>query len=365
MNAQHIKHSPLRRFHRLLIVALVPMIHGCGSPSQPSPPERSRTSVVREQSGAARVEGVGPIVGFAKGRDCTFLHCLELVLESVGRRLGYDELMGISGLAFRTQFRVDQWDVGNADPLVGDSRLEVLSAAIGWKCELRIVRRDELAETDSLYRAIRQSIDAGVPVPAANVIPPEDWGIITGYRRDQNLLCRSYNGQAQVEDQPATGWPTAVVILSDRQPVPDLRKTHQESIRRAVELFEKRASGSYAQGRKAFDEWCQSLRTASERRYVHANFWTYICLIDARGAAVRYLKSIAPEFGSKQIHIQTAADLYDMEVRLLIRGLEFVPPEHKYPDSLPPREMRNRQIEALQEARDLESRAIDSLKKAL
>src|SRR5262249_39555425 len=110
---------------------------------------------------------------------------------------------------------------------------------------------------------------------------------------------------------------------------------------------------------------CMSLRTANERRYIHANFWAYICLIDVRAAAVRYLKAIAPEFGSKQIHIQAAADLYDMEVRLLMRGLEFVPPEHKFPDSLPPPDLRKHEIEALQEARDLEARAVDSLKKAL
>ncbi len=337
---------------------------GCPSPDLPPPVERSRLSIVSEQPGSVRVEGVGPIRGFAKGRDCTFMHCLELILEATGRKIGYDELMGISGMAFRTQFRVDKWDVGNPDPLVGDNCLDVLFPAIGWQYEVRIVRRDELAEADSLFRAIRQSIDHSVPVLAANVIPPEDWGIITGYRRDRLWLCRAYNPPAQQVDQPAAGWPTAVVLLTSKLPLPPRRPIHAASIRRAVDLFDKRAVGPYAEGRKSFDEWCQSLRTARDRSYLHPNFWTYVGLIDARGAAVRYLRGIAKEFGSREIHLTTAANSYDEEVRLLLGAMEYVPPEHQYSDSIPPIDVRNHQIEVLQKARALEEKAIESLKKA-
>jgi len=337
---------------------------GCPRPDTPPPVERSRLSIVSERPGAIRVEGIGPIRGFAKGRDCTFMHCLELILEATGRKLGYDELMGVSGMAFRTQFRVDKWDVGNPDPLVGDSCLETLFPAIGWQYEVRIVSRDELAEVDALNRAIRQSIDKGVPVLAANVIPPEDWGIITGYRRDRVWLCRSYNAQAQQVDQPAAGWPTAVVLLTAKLPLPPQTQIHNASIRRAVDTFDRRATGPYSLGRKAFEEWCQSLRTARDRGYLHPNFWTHIGLIDARGAAVRYLRSIAKEFGAKAIHLTTAADAYDEEVRLLLGGLEQVPPEHQYPNAIPPIDVRNRQIDILQKARGLEEKAIEELKKA-
>lgn len=357
--------TPTLRRCILITVSAAGLTAGCASPDAPTPVERSRLSIVSEKPGSVRVEGVGPIRGFAKGRDCTFMHCLELILEATGRRIGYDELMGVSGMAFRTQFRVDKWDVGNPDPLVGDNCLDVLFPAIGWKYEVRIVRRDELAEVDALHRAIRQSVDQGVPVLAANVIPPEDWGMITGYRRDRLWLCRSYNAQAQQVDQPATGWPTAVVVLTAKLSLPPRVPIHVASIRRAVENFEKRATVPYAEGRKAFDEWCQSLRTARDRGYLHPNFWTYIGLIDARGAAVRYLRSIAREFGSKEIHLKSAADAYDEEVRLLLGAMEYVPPEHQYPDTIPPIEVRNRQIDILQKARGLEDKAVESLKKAM
>lgn len=338
---------------------------GCGPPAAPSVRERPLISIVREAPGQARIEGVGTIRGFAQGRDHTFIHCLELVLAGAGRDVAYDELMGLSGLAFRLQFRVDRWDVGNPDPFVGESCAGPLFAAIGWDYEVRAVRRDELAEANALREAIRQSLDDGVPVLAANLIPPEDWGIITGYRPDRTWLCRAYHGGAEAEDRPATGWPTAVVMLTNRrQPMPP-RAARDTSLRRAVELFDLQRSGSHAVGEKAFDNWCISLSTVHDHRYVHANFWTYVSLIDARAAAVRYLRGIAPGFGPKAMHLSAAAEWYDKEVRLLLQGLAHVPSERRFPNTMPPVEMRNRQIEILREAQKMERAAIEALRKAI
>ncbi len=173
-----------RGFARIATLCVAPMIAlgGCPAPEAQSVRERSRASLVRDDSGEVRIDGVGSIAGFARGRDCTFIHCLELVLGALGRQMTYDELMAASGMAFRTQFCTEQWDVGNSDPLVGDNRLDDVFSGIGWQYEVRIVRRDELAEADALNRAVRRSIDNGIPVLAANVMPPEDWGIIVRTR---------------------------------------------------------------------------------------------------------------------------------------------------------------------------------------
>ncbi len=340
---------------------------GCASPEGISPRERSRLSVIRdERPGTVRIDGIGLIRGFARGRDNTFMHCLELVLDAAGRKIEYDELMGISGMAFRLQFRVDRWDVGNPDPLVGEDCLPALFSGIGWKYEVWIVRRDEFSEADALRRAIERSISNDrLPVLAANIMPPEDWGIITGYRRDKTWLCRAYNPGATRRDCPAKGWPTAVVILNQKLNRPSLKLVHKASIRRAIDLFDKRSTRSHALGPKAFDEWCQSLRGARNAKYVHANFWTYINLIDSRAAAVRYLRSIAKEFGSRATHINAAADEYDKEVRLLLDGLTDVATVQQYPASLPPASMRDRQIGTLRRAKALEQKAIISLRKAI
>lgn len=349
----------------LCMALSVMCLPGCAEPPRPVPRERSRLKKVHEGQGTLRIEGIGPIRGFARGRDTTFMHCLELVLDGMGRKIGYDELMGISGMAFRVQFRVDRWDVGNSDPLVGESCLEPLFSAIGIDYEVRVVRRDEHSAAAELKRKIANSLDRKMPVLAANIIRPEDWGIITGYRPGNKWLCRSYHGHAQSSDRDATDWPTAVVFLNRRLPRPPRRQAHVKSLRRAVDLYEQRRSGSYALGAKAFDFWCQNLRGINDRNYIHANIWTYIGLMDARGAAVRYLKEIAGEFGTRSRYLIQAAAYYDREVRLLREGYHDIPYEKSFPKSLPPPELRERQIKLLKKAKALEAKAIAEIKKAI
>lgn len=352
----------------LLALFVATIAPGCGGPKpQPNEPktERERISRISEQAGSVRLSGLGAIQGFARGRDCTFIHCLELVLEALGRPTGYDELMGFSGMAFRTQFRPDRWDVGNPDPIVGESCLDPVFASVGMNYDLRVVRRDELSEAAALRGEIAQSIDHSVPVLAANIIRPEDWGIIVGYRADQQWLCRSYNGGAQNRDRLANGWPTAVVLVGKRLSPPGRREILTASLQRAVELFQRRQAGRYILGSRAFDSWCQELRRVDDRTYLHPNCWTYVCLIDARAAAARYLRAIAPEFGAQSSHLIAAAELYEQEVQILKDSYKYVPAERDFPNSVPPPEMRERQIDALLRARGLEQQAVDEMQKAL
>lgn len=340
----------------------------CASPS-PKPvelqPERTRITRISEQPGSVRLDGLSPLAGFAHGKDCTFIHCLEIVTEGLGRPFGYDELMGVSGMAFRLQFRADRWDVGNSDPLVGESNLDLLFGAVGWEYEVRVVRRDQMSEAAALRGQIAQSLDRSVPVLAANIIRPEDWGIVVGYRADQQWLCRSYNEGALSTDTIANGWPTAVVLLNRRIPPAARQNVLKASIRQAIDLFQRRQSGRYALGSQAFDAWSRSLRSASDRSYIHPNAWTYVCLMDARASAARYLRSVSREFGAQGKHLEAAAIIYEEELRVLREGYRYVPSESSFPDSMPPQEMRDRQIDTLQRAKSHEEQAIAELERAL
>lgn len=343
------------------------LLSGCTKPQKPLPPPRQETmnvSLVRESPANAHIAGLGALKGFANGRDCTFMHCLEIVLDGLGRKFSYDDLMGVSGLAFRFQIRQDTFDTSNADPMTGVSVLDPLFNAVGWDYDLRVVPRDNLIGADALVQAIHDSVDRGVPVLAANVIPPEDWGIIVGYRQQSQWLCRSYNGGAESSDQVATGWPTAVVLLTNRRTRQASMQMHVDAIRRAVEMWEQSGTGNYAVGRRAFDAWIELVRAPRDNRYVHANFWTYISLIDARAAAVRYLQANASQFGPKDRYLQMAAEWYDQEVKLLIQNLRYVPSGKTNTVTIPPAETRNQQIEAIRSAKALEEKAIDSLKRA-
>jgi hypothetical protein len=63
--------------------------------------------------------------------------------------------------------------------------------------------------------------------------------------------------------------------------------------------------------------------------------------------------------------LNLAADQYDKEVQRLLKGIGDVPSAQTYPDSLPPKEMRDHQIDALRDAQMFEKNAIESLRKAL
>src|SRR5262249_58519212 len=103
-------------------------------------------------------------------------------------------------------------------------------------------------------QAVGASLDRGVPVLATNLIPPENWGIITGQAdHGRQWWCRTYDEGSS--DVPAQGWPTAVVILGASRSRPDRKTAHRASITRAIALHDKAIVADFAQGRKAVDEW--------------------------------------------------------------------------------------------------------------
>lgn len=363
--------KPIRAMARGMLLFTAMTCAACGRPapgatSAPAQSDLPRLRLEREGANGARLAGLSPLAGFARGRDCSLMHCLEVALEGLGRPISYDDLMGMSGHAFRLQVRADGWDAGAADPAVGDGCLDALFAAIGWSYDFRVVLREDLTASDALLQAVRDSIDRRVPVLAANIMPPEDWGLIVGYRPDRTWLCRAYNDGAESVDRVAKGWPTGVILLTGARTRPASLQVHLDGLRRGIELFERvRPAGAYVTGRKAFETWMGQLRAPRDASYVHANFWLYVNLIDARAAAVRYLRDKARSFSSKEMHWSMAADWYDQEVRLLIQNLRYVPSAKESGDSVPPYQTRQQQIDVLGQALKLEEKAVDSLKRAI
>jgi len=334
---------------------------GCSSKSGSIDGDKPRLVPVKVGDDV-RLTNLDPLNGWGEDRDCTFMHCLETALAGVGRPIGYDELMGLSGMAFRTQFRVGIWDGSNPDPLVGEACLPPLMSAIGYDAETIIPRKNDAADAARVRTAVAGSLDRGAPVLATNLIPPENWGIITGYlNHGSQWWCRTYD--AGSFDVPATGWPTAVVILTKALPRPSAKAAHRASIARAIELHDKAIVETFAQGGKAFDEWEQMLERVTDRDYMQPNAWTYVSLIDARGAAVRYLRSIAPEFGKQRNLIEQAAESYERQRELLRNGLPAVQWPQDFPRGVPPFATRQRQIAVLREAAILDDEAIDALRK--
>lgn len=352
------------RFVQLAAIALVAAAAGCVTSAVPAPQSRVKITLARVGEEEVRVSGFGPIAGWAEGRDNTFMHCFELLLDALGRPITYDELMGMSGAAFRIQVHVDTWDASSPDPLVGYDCAAPVMAAVGMSYQVYYVPQQDIEQVQRLRHDIAASLDAGLPVLACNVLPPANWGIICGYRsRGREWYCRGYSDDARDTDQPARAWPDAVVILSAPKPVADLRPAYLDSIKRAAELYDTPLAGGYAMGRAAFEHWCELLSHATERAYLQPNAFTYVTLIDARSAAVRYLRKIAPSLAGHQADLEAAAALYAREAQLLLDAMPSVPFPRQVPLGLPPPETRQRQIAALKEAMELERQAVELLKR--
>ncbi len=339
-------------------------VGGC-DPAAPAVRERSRIGIVKTGDDV-RLTGLTALCGWGEGRDNTFMHCLETVVNALGRELDYDELMGLSGMAFRTQFRLGIWDAGNADPLVGADRVRPLLEAIGLDYEIGHPDPANLAEFGRARQSVAASIDYGVPALATNLIPPENWGIITGYRYKggQKWWCRTYAPSARSVDQLATNFPSALVVLTRVRPRPDLRAARRASIARAVEMADRLMVDGYAQGLRAYDEWCAMLMRAADREYLHPNAWTYVSLIDARAAAVRYLRRLALEFGDRREHLERAAEAYVRQRQTLLSALDAVPWPRDAPVGLPSFSVRQKQINALRAAAQIEAEALRNLRAA-
>lgn len=355
---------------RLIVGALavaLTLIVGC----PPPPPsfvvtkDRVRIGIVQTQ-GDVRISGLAPLRGWGEQRDSPFMHALEVVINGLGRDVDYDELMGLSGFAFRTQFHVDAWDPSVPDPLVGSDCVRPLVAAIGFDCEVHYLGAGAGGET---HRKIVESIDHGLPVLATNLIPPENWGIVTGYRDGgRTLWCRVYDagdaGPALAQDVVATSEPTAVLFVRGRRPRPDAALVHKESIGWAVRQYEQPAADGFAFGAAAFDAWCRMLEHLSSSAALQTNAWTYVSLVDARGAAARYLRRIAPEFGLARGAIERAATAYERERQLLVDHLDAIAWPRDHADGVAPADKVRRQIATLREAAKLEASAIAAMRLA-
>jgi hypothetical protein len=348
---------------RGIVGVVVAMWCACAPPPETTFRQRPTIGIVRSGDDV-RLTGLEPIRGWGEQRDNSFMHVAELVLNALGYDVNYDELMGLSGMAFRAQMRVGVWDAGVADPLVGADCVEPLMAALGLEYETFFPRPDNLADVGRSRNAIVASLDFGVPVLATNLIPPENWGIITGYRyKGQAWWCRTYTPAARRVDQIATGWPTAVVVMTPGRSRPDPVALRRASLGRAIQLQERRLVGDYAVGQHAFDTWCEMLEQVSDRRYMQPNAWMYVSLIDARGAAVRYLRRIAESMGPSKRNVLEAAEAYARGRQALVGAVEYVPWPNQLAVGVPSLRTRQRQIEALKQAAALEAEAIEALRR--
>ena len=270
------------------------------------------------------LEGV-PKIGYHK-HLCPFPGALYACMEYLGDPCSYDDLMAITGGAFRRFWNRD--DGGNIDLMyLAPEPDRRAFAALNYA--YRVVPWDRAA----MMAAIRESIARGRPVISFGIIGPPEAGIVAGYDRGGEVLY----GYSYFQDGAIAGYYSsddwfqtqgdggayALIVIGDKraEPGPSPRELLVSTLRWAVDLArtrERPGVPDHVSGLAAYDAWADAMEVDADypaddaqvmgiRVMVHGDQTTMLC--DRASAAVylRRAASIAPEAAAP---LHAAADLY-------------------------------------------------------
>lgn len=300
----------------------------------------------------------------------------EATLLALGEEVDYDELLGVSGLAFRMQLSREGLCPSSPHAFCGYPCAERAVESLPWHVRLLECKPDEADRVREIRRAVTESIDRGVPVQYGG----EEDGLIIGYREGtEEWIClhpiHGRDGRPFVE----RAWPWGFAIYTGRKEAPpDRRRLAREALRQAVTMATAGEAGGYVVGFDAWDAYIARLRgldaaaDVARSAAVLGNAWIYECLARHRGSAARYLRGIAGGFApAAAASLLRAADAYEEIAGPILGapdgGTAAVAP---YPWMLAApgawdRELRERQAQRLERALPVERAAIDALRSAL
>ena len=320
------------------------------------------------------IEGLEPM-RWGKGRDNTWANAYALSLQGAGEDVTYDTVMGYSGAAFRLHFHQPDWCPSSPDATVGYNHAKPAARAFGYAATGGLVDTKDADAVAETRAKIVASIDAGKPVRGIDLVQIPDWGVIVGYRDGgDTLLCRDYHAEGD-EYAEVAKFPWIVEFMGDKGRQPSARENVVRALQIAIELADTPRFGGYASGFAAYDSWIADL--GDEARYTdadadlmthmtHVNAWCYDSLTDARASATRFLRASAALVPDAAADLQKIAAEYDAVLDVLREGRGDI----VYPSSLKDGatwtpEMRAAAASHLHDAREHETKAVDTIRQAL
>lgn len=344
--------------------------------------ETDSVSGVKSQKGKVWIEGVSAL-GWGQGKGCTFAGALEAATSVTEHPLPYVDIMGVTGLAFRTRWFQgaepgDRWCASNPTGGSADD-IDSVSRATGWnliQCPL-----DGEWDTARCTSEIIASIQAGKPV--VGHVRDHNASVIYGYEREgKTFLAYDYLGGRQgLRVAPAEFQPTLIFLGERHEPLPP-RDAALQGLRTAVRDWHRRHDPpdddkrGYWYSEPAFAAWRRDIGLAvrlSEARCAKLFFvswWTFASLKDARCAADAFVQHSLPLFeGDARRALTHSAGVYEREAEML-RGVLRAKDAflggwtHKSIENWS-KEVRHREQQILAEASALEAAAIREIETVL
>jgi hypothetical protein len=349
-----------------------------------------RRAVVEIGEGSARIRGIQPLQ-WESNRDCTFIGALHEALRNTASMYTYTDLMGLSGLAFRSRYcNADtgtQWGHSCAIGEMPDEQA-LLAAQTGWSLPTQWLE-PEGRDNEALAARIAAQIDAGRGVltyPGTYNV-----GLVYGYRDGgRTVVVNDYMDRRQPVltgmdasksmDVPVEKLGPLFTYLGAQSDPPHPR----DALRKAFEIAvgnwrrEKHDGGingrEYLYGETALKAWIADLGSfsdlsAEDQQSLSAlDPWVYTQMWDARQAAVSFLSDWSClTDGAVRDAVTRAAGLYEQEVDalqpLLAEKREAVATPHDV--AAWSANDREAEIAALNEALELERGAVAELEEAL
>lgn len=260
------------------------------------------------------------------------------LLAAAGRDLPQHYVMGASGHAFRLTLDL----VVSPSAPVDLNFHDVLPL---WENLGAWFKRVAARPVDANYEAVRaevlaryrESIDAGRPVIAYDLLKLPEYGLIVGYD-DDRLACLTLNNDEIPEWMETASWPPAehqqftraeAITLLGLEPDFDRRKAEVASLRFAVEHFWAPASRDMflQYGLKAYEFWIAALASPLP---LHGNdpglghSYNLTVLHRARRDAAAYLAELAAKYPEAP-SLQGAAARYAEVAAVLEEALGLLP----------------------------------------
>ncbi|MHA2216707.1 MAG: hypothetical protein ACXACY_12255, partial [Candidatus Hodarchaeales archaeon] len=288
-------------------------------------------------------------LAWATDKEVPFYGCIERVMESFNESYDYNDLMGLSGVAFKLFLHKEKWDFVSQMGSHSHFKEQLLSS-IGYDLVSIKLENDSIEAREKMVNVIREEIDEKRPILAFDLITPEDWGLIVGYV-DDKLLVRTYNenpnktlkkywesigwiqkDQGTIDDYYiGDNFPSEILVFRKTNPIIDKTEAIRDALKFSVETMQKPEiisdSEIYTNGIHAYDCWIEKLEdeeffeklTKEELTlHTHMNAWVYDVLFDSRLAAMQFMNKIKSKFVNKErkalIEIQ---DIYKANIQYM------------------------------------------------